>query len=408
MALLILGVLAACTPATTTVKNSAGATILHWYLGPDRVNAPALAQACSQASDGKYEIRISTLPADADERHGLLVRRLAAKDPSIDLIGLDDSLTAEFASAQLLAPIPDDLVPAYSKNVFPAALKAATYDGSLVAVPWWLDPQVLWYRGNVAERAGLDVTKPITWGKLLEGASRVGVSVEIDNQNGRGIADWVAALVADGGGKLVSGQGRQSKVDLTGPAGAAAASTIQFYNESKSGLGPSDESLSRFTGTSGGFLVAPTSVLSDPALATVASDMKWVSYPVMNSAADGVPPLAGVDLAVPLFAPHSELSFDAITCLTSNTTLASLMTSAGHSSSRTTTYSSPGVAASFPMADVARKSVETGAVVPQTPYWQLIRAGLQQSWLPLSSVSSSTTPRTSQKTVKALLAGELP
>lgn len=408
MTALVFGLLAACTPAPTTVKNAAGATVLHWYLGPDRVDAAAIAKACSQASDGKYDIRVVPLPADADERHNLLVRRLTAKDPSIDLIGLDDSFTAEFAKAQLLAPIPDDLTPIYSQDVFPAVLKAATYDGLLVAAPWWMDPQVLWYRGTVAERAGLDMTKPVAWDKLLEGASRVGVTVEIDNQIGRGIADWVNALVADAGGHVVSGHGRTAKVGLSDAAGTEAASTIQFYGESASGQGPSDEALSKFAGTSGGFLLAPTSVLSDPALAAVATDMQAAPYPVIDESTAGVPPLAGVNLAVPLFAQHSELSFDAISCLTSDTNLAALMTSAGHSSSKTTTYAAPGVADSFPMAAVARKSVETGAGVPQTPYWQLVRAGLQKTWLPLSSVSSSATPRKSQTTVKAMLAGDLP
>ena len=408
LAVLTFGLLAACSPARHTAKNAAGATILHWYLGPDRVDAKALARACSDQSGGKYEIKVENLPADADQRHNALVRRLTSKDPSIDLIGLEDSFTAEFAADQLLAPIPDDLVPAYSQDVFPAALAAASYDGSLVAVPWWLDPQVLWYRGTVAERAGLDMTKPVTWDKLIEGATRVGVTIEIDDYNGRGVADWVSALVADDGGKVVQGHGRKAKVGLSGPAGASAASTIQFYNESSSGLGPSVDALSRFAGTSGGFLLAPTSVLADPDLAAVVTDMKAAPYPVIDTASAGIPPLAGVNLAVPLFASHSELSFDAITCLTSVPTMAALMSSAGHSSSRSTTYDEPGVAASFPMAVVAKASVLAGAAVPQTPYWQLVRAGLQDSWLPLSAVSASTTPRASQKTVKAMLAGDLP
>lgn len=408
IAALLCVALASCSPSATTVKTASGATVLHWYIGPDRVDASAIAKACSQASDGKYVLKVESLPADADERHNLLVRRLAAKDPSIDLIGLDDSFTAEFADAQYLAPVPDDLAATYVKGAFPAAVKAASYDGALVAAPWWLDPQVLWYRGTVAERAGLDMTKPVAWDKLLEGASRVGVSVEIDDANGRGAADWVNALVADAGGTVVDGKGRKATVGLSGEAGAAAASIVQFYQESKSGQGPSDQALRQFAGTSGGFLIAPTSALADPAVAAVAADMKAAAYPVIDTATTGVAPLAGINLAVPLYAPHSELSFDAINCLTSDTTLAALMTSAGHSSSKSTTYDVPGVSTSFPMATVAKAAVLSGAAVPQTPYWQLIRSGIQKSWLPLSSVSTSSTPRESQKTVKALLAGELP
>ncbi|MEO6471507.1 MAG: extracellular solute-binding protein [Aeromicrobium sp.] len=408
IAVLAFVVLGACSPSAKAVKNSSGATILHWYLGPDRVDAEAIARACTERSDGAFEIRVESLPADADKRHNALVRRLSAKDPTIDLIGLDDSFTAEFAEDQLLAPIPDDLAPIYSNDVFPKALAAATYDGALVAAPWWFDPQLLWYRGTVAERAGLDMTKPVTWDKLIEGASRIGASIEIDDHNGRGIADWVTGLVADAGGSVVDGHGRKSLVGLGGDAGTKAASTVQFYAESASGIGPSSDAAQIFASTRGGFLIAPSSVISDPDLAAVASDMRWAPYPVMNAKGESVAPLAGVALAVPLYAPHSELSFKAVSCLTSNSSMAALMTSAGHSSSRATTYNIPGVKSSYPMADTAKASLKSGSAVPQTPYWQLIRAGLQDTWLPIDSVTSASTPRLSQAAVVAILAGELP
>ncbi len=61
----------------------------------------------------------------------------------------------------------------------PAALAAATYDGQLAVAPWWFDPQLLWYRGNIAERAGLDTTKPMSWDELIAGAERLGVTVQM-------------------------------------------------------------------------------------------------------------------------------------------------------------------------------------------------------------------------------------
>lgn len=406
VAVMTFALLAACSPSHETEKNSAGATILHWYVGPDRVNSMALAEACSEESGGDFELKVEKLPSDADQRHSVLVRRLSAKDPTIDLIGLDDSFTAEFAEAQLLAPIPDELVAAYSKDVFPKALEAATFDGSLVAAPWWFDPQLLWYRGSVAERAGLDMTKPVTWEDLIAGAQRAGVSVEIDDANGRGLPDWISALVSNGGGTVVDGAGRKATVGLDTAAGEGAAAVVQYYNEAAIGLGPSADALARFTGTSGGFLLAPSAVVSDPALATVASDMKWAPYPVIGKDSRSVAPLAGVALAVPLYAPHSQLSYKAIDCLTGPTTMASLMSSAGHSSSRSTTYDA--VKAGYPMADVTKAALTSGAAVPQTPYWQLARAGLFDTWLPLDTVDASTTPVASQKSVKARLAGELP
>lgn len=408
VAVVAFALLAACSPAAKTEKTPSGATILHWYVGPDRVDTKALANACSRASGGDYELRVEQLPVDADERHNQLVRRLSAKDPTIDLIGLDDSFTAEFATAQLLAPIPDDLAPAYAEDVFPKALAAATFDGALVAAPWWFDPQLLWFRGSIGERAGLDMARPVTWEKLIAGAQRVGVGIEIDDANGRGVPDWVSGLVSGAGGKVVDGARRSSAVGLDTDAGDEAASVVQLYSEANVGPGPSAEALEEFAGTSGGFLLAPSSVVSDPALAAVAADIQWAPYPVVDASSPSVAPLAGVALAVPLYAPHTDLSYRAISCLTSQSSMQAVMSSAGHSSSRMTTYDLEAVASSYPMAEVTRKAVASGEAVPTTPYWQAVRAALIDTWLPLAAVDSSATVRDSQKAVVAGLAGELP
>lgn len=407
-AALALALLGACTSNTATAKTKSGAVVLNWYLPPSRVDAATLAKSCSNESGGAYSLKLHTLPADADDRHASLVRRLVAKDSSIDLIGLDDMFTAEFAVAQLLAPIPEDKKTEFSAEIFPKALAAASYDGALVAAPWWFDPQLLWYRSAFAERAGIDMTKPVLWEKLIEGAGRLGVSIEVDDFNGHGVPGFVSALVADAGGQVVTGHGRRAKVGLAGAAGKAAASTLQFYADSSNGIGPSDRASARFAGSTGGFLIAPSSVLSDPALASIATDMRWTTYPVVDSEKPAIPPLAGINLAVPLYASHTDLSYDAISCLTSEPSMAALMTSAGHNPARSTTYDIAGVTDSFPMAAVVRPSVEAGAAAPQTPYWSLVRYGLQSTWSPIDQVSASTTPRESQRAVRAALAGELP
>lgn len=383
--------------------KSGSVRTLDWYVGPDRVDTVALAKACST---GAYAIRVKKLPTEVEARHATLVRRLEGKDTSIDLLSLDSEFTAEFAAAQFLAPVPDDLAPGYSKGIAPAALGAATYAQSLVAVPWWFDPQLLWFRGNTAERAGLATTKASSWDELIAGADRLGVTVQIEDRGGTGLSEWVNALVAGSGGALVTGTGRHAKVGLDSEAGKSAAGIVEFYRQSHIGPGPSTDALPAFAGTNGGFLLAPASVISDPALAAVAREMGWAPYPAVGSSS--IAPLAGVALAVPLYAPHSDLSYRAISCLTSATAMRAVMTSSGHSASRLSTYDDPAVKAAYPMAAVTKAAVVSGRSVPNTPYWHLIRAAIDVSWTPLKQVTDADTPGRSQKVVRAQLAGDLP
>jgi multiple sugar transport system substrate-binding protein len=379
--------------------------VLHWYVGPDRVDAEALAEACTDVSEGAYRLEVERLPTDVDERHAMLVRRLAAKDTSIDLLSLDSAFTAEFAAAQLLAPVPDDLAPAYSEGIAPKALAAATYDDQLVAAPWWFDPQLLWFRGNVAERAGLDTSKPIAWDDLLAGAERLGVTVQIEDRDGSGLAEWVNALVAGAGGTLLEGTGRDATVGLAGDPGREAAAVAEYLAETGVGPGPSPDALTEFASSDGGFLLGSSSIISDPDVAPVAADLGWAAYPTV--AGKSVAPLSGVALAVPLYAPESALSYDAITCLTGPESMSALMTNAGHSASRTATYEAEDVVAGYPMAEVTKAAVESGAAVPSTPYWQLVRTALEESWQPLAEVTVDDTPRESQAAVRRRLSGGL-
>lgn len=402
-AAILLCVLAACGASG---EKSDSPPTLTWYTGPDRADTTALARACTASANGAYEIKVEQLPADADARHSLLVRRLLAKDTSIDLLSLDSAFTAEFSAARFLAPLPEELKAPFAQDIAPAALAASTYDGQLAVAPWWFDPQLLWYRGNVAERAGLDTTKPISWDDLVAGAERLGVTVQIADEDGTGLAQWVNALLAGSGGALVDGTGRDAKVGLDTAAGRAAASVVEFYLDADRGPGPSKDALKKFAAPNGGFLLAPSSVISDPDVASVASDMAWTAYPTV--AESSVAPLSGVGLAVPLYAPHSDLSYQAISCLTSPTSLTSIMAGAGHSASRLTTYDDPAVQRSYPMAAVTRPAVQTGVALPVTPYWQLARVALDDTWLPLRDFSQDSTLERSQKAVRAAIAGELP
>src|SRR5689334_11004353 len=89
---------ASSEPATV---SRAGAVTVSWYTAPQPGRSfQDAAAACSNASKGRYRIDVVPLPSDASQQREQLVRRLAAKDSSIDLISMDVVWTAEFAEAK--------------------------------------------------------------------------------------------------------------------------------------------------------------------------------------------------------------------------------------------------------------------------------------------------------------------
>ena len=128
--LIAAGLLTACGKGTS-------ANALTWYINPDNGAQAHLAQKCSAASNGRYSISISTLPTEADAQREQLVRRLAAKDASIDIMSLDPPFTAEFANAGYLRTFSAQEAPDFTNGVLPAPVKTATWKGNLVAAPFW-------------------------------------------------------------------------------------------------------------------------------------------------------------------------------------------------------------------------------------------------------------------------------
>lgn len=381
-----------------------GTTVLHWYAAPDDANLQNLAEACSRASGGRYLIRLSELPENVEERRQALVRRLLAHDDSADIVSVDSSLTAELGAAKVLAPVPADRVKSLTAGDFPQATAASSYAGELVTVPWWLDPYLLWARGSVAQRIGLSAHAPITWSQLILRAGQSKLNLAIDGLAGSGLAAWVNALVRQGGGELIESGGRTPKVGLGAKAGVAAALVVSSYTAHGLGPGPSEDARQAFAGTHGGLLLAPSSAIIDTALVSVATDLRWAPYPVLDPDAKGGAPLVGMGLGVPLYARAPSLAYDAIGCLTDAQREATLMTSSGHSAARRSAYELAAVKTGYPLASVVEPAVLDGVLEPRTPLWHLVRRGIDQTWLPLGGVDAST-PRQSARRIAALVAG---
>src|SRR3989442_1201084 len=105
-------------------------------------------------------------------------------------------------------------------------MDAATWNGRLVAAPFWANSQLLWYRRSAAARAGLDpATGPVTWDQVIAAAERAGVTTEVQGARYEGYMVLISALVASAGGPVVdhpqAGRGAHPADDT--PAGHPSA-----------------------------------------------------------------------------------------------------------------------------------------------------------------------------------------
>ena len=135
--------LAACG----TAGASTGPVTLNFYNFPDPSGAiQQAATNCSKQSNGRYNILYNKLQNAADQQRLQMARRLAAHDPSMDILGLDVTWEPEFATAGWIRPWTGRFKQEAIAGTLKGPLQTAIWRGQLVAVPYNSNTQLLWYR----------------------------------------------------------------------------------------------------------------------------------------------------------------------------------------------------------------------------------------------------------------------
>jgi multiple sugar transport system substrate-binding protein len=414
--LVTAGTLAACGG-----NESGGTPTLTWYINPDSGGQAEIASRCSDDSDGAYTIEVSVLPRNSDAQREQLVRRLAAEDESIDLMSLDVPFAPELAQAGFLAPIPEDVGSEVSEGVVQGSLESATWDDELVAIPFWANTQLLWYRKSVAEAAGLDMTQPVTWDQLVEAAQDQDKILSAQGRRAESLTVWLNALIESAGGHIIAKNSTdpdQIQLGLDTPAGERAAEVM--HDVAVSGVvGPAfstsseDTSASQFESPDAGFMVnwpfvwaqANTKVEAGTLEQSVPDDYGWALYPQVDEGTPSAPPLGGINLGVSAFSRYVDFAYEATECITSDENQAEYMITNGNPASSAAVYDDPDVQESYPMADTIRESLEAAAPRPLTPYYSEVTGGLQREYHPPESVSADTGAQ-AQDLIGAVLRGE--
>ncbi len=397
--------------------GGSGVPTLNWYINPDNGGQAELAAKCSAASNSAYRIETSVLPNDATGQREQLVRRLAAKDASIDLMSLDPPFVAEFAEAGFLRPFTDGEAGPLTEGVLAGPVDSATWGGRLVAAPFWANSQLLWYRKSMAAKAGLDPTV-VTWDQIIQAASRVGATVEVQGNRYEGYMVWISALVASAGGVILKDpeKGKNVTPGIDSEAGRRAAAVIAELARSPAAdpaLSTADEEMGRaaFQGPRGGFMAnwayiygAAQEAVADGSLSqAVLDDIGWTRYPRVDAGRESRPPLGGIDLAIGAFTRHQPEALDAVRCLTTAQSQRQYMLESKNPAARAVVYDDAEVRRVFPMADLIRESVGASAPRPKTPYYTDVSAAVVRAFHPPDSVRPEKTPAEAARLIVEVL-----
>jgi multiple sugar transport system substrate-binding protein len=131
--------------ASTLAAGPATGTLTIWAQADQGAALPAFAKEF-EAENPDVKVTVTAIPWDA--AHSKYQTAIAGGSTP-DIAHMGTTWMGDFADA--FAPIPTDLD---TSDFFPGSLGSTEVGGSTVGVPWYVDTRVIYYRKDLAEKAG--------------------------------------------------------------------------------------------------------------------------------------------------------------------------------------------------------------------------------------------------------------
>jgi multiple sugar transport system substrate-binding protein len=161
--------------------EEASGSITVWAMGTEGEKLNVLAKDFMQKNPG---VKVNVTPVAWEVAHDKLITSVAGgKTPDISQMGT--TWMGEFAKTGALEEVPDDID---LSGPFEGARNTAVVDGTTYGVPWYVETRVLYYRKDIAEKAGI-TDPPKSWDELhsmaqalqTKGGAKYGISLAPNN-----------------------------------------------------------------------------------------------------------------------------------------------------------------------------------------------------------------------------------
>ncbi|NUR80895.1 MAG: sugar ABC transporter substrate-binding protein [Dermatophilaceae bacterium] len=150
---------AAQTGAAVSSGKATG-EITVWAMGAEGDNLPKLTKDFETANPG-VKVKVTAIPWDA--AHDKFTAAIAAgKTPDVAMVGT--TWMGEFAASDALDPTPSQVD---QSAFFEGAQKTTEVNGTSYGIPWYVETRVLFYRSDLAKKAGFDAA-PTDWQGLKD------------------------------------------------------------------------------------------------------------------------------------------------------------------------------------------------------------------------------------------------
>jgi multiple sugar transport system substrate-binding protein len=364
-------------------------TVVNLYGGASGSGFDKILADCNQKAAGRYTIVGNLLPSDADGQRDQFVRRLAARDDGMDLLGMDVTWTAEFAEAKWIRELTGEQKTQATANTLQPPIDTATWKDKLYGIPRTTNVQLLWYRKSLVP------TPPKTFDEMISMAQELkaqGKPYEIGLTAAQyeGYVVNVNNLITAYGGTLVNEDSTAPTIDDKTIQALTMLKRLATSGLTSSSLSNAQEPevFADLQAGRSAFSLNWPYVLSamreaNPALV---DDLGFAPYPSV-SGGDPKVTLGGMNYAISTYSKHPNEAFEAGMCLRNEKNGLSAALDAGDVPALATIFELPEFKKAYPMAEVMLTELKNAVPRPVSPVYQNISTIVSTTLSPPGSIN---------------------
>lgn len=385
--------LVASTAACGGGGDSSGTPTLNFYSAPEQ-NLQKVVDDCNAQAQGRYKIAYRVLPRGADDQRVQLVRRLAAEDTGMDILGLDVTWTQEFASADWILEWTGQNRADAERGTLAGPLATAQYEDKLYAAPKNTNVQLLWYRTDLVQKA------PATWDEMIEMAldlKQQGQPYQVLTMGAQyeGLVVLYNTLVASAGGHILNEEGTEAVFDDGAVRALEVLKRFATSGVTSASFSNAIEDEVRLAFQSGGGAFQLNWPFVYPALQEadkeLAAKVKWARFPGVEAGTPSKVTIGGINLAVSAYSKHPDESFEAARCIRNAEHQKFSAINDGVPPTIESIYADPEMTEAYPMKETILEELRDPAVRPRTPAYQNISTVMSATLSPPASIEPQRT-----------------
>ena len=383
--------------------------VINLYGGASELGFDKIIAACNEQAAGRYTIVGNLLPSDADGQRDQFVRRLAAQDAGMDILGMDVTWTAEFAEAGWIRELTPEQKAAANADTLEPPIRSATWEDKQYAIAKHTNVQLLWYRKSLVPTVPTTFDEMITMAEQLKAQGKPH-EIGLTAAQYEGYVVNINNLITGYGGTIVNEDSSAPTIDDKTVQALTLLQRLATSGVTSSSLSNAQEPevFADLQAGRSAFSLNWPYVLSAMREANpdLVSDLGYAPYPTVNKGDVPRVTLGGMNYAISTYSQHPDEAFEAAMCMRNPENQLMAAIDAGTAPVLRPVFEQPTFQESYPMYKEMLIELVNAVPRPPSPVYQNISTILSTTLSPPADINPQVSAEELRTSIQDAIEGK--